>query len=272
MEYDIPLCNTSKLFSYYYETYLFIPVNFEKKLTVMEMTVLDWIQLVPLMPNMNKQISIMLLLIPTPSLTRSVVWPVQCFIQTENCFMAPLESTLTNRFTLNSSLGLSWYITMITLSHMYTTKPSRRTWLHIWPWHSQTKQGLWLGVPCLHCSKKDGQVWQIADLCWFNKAIACKEHSLPIIADLLEQISRYKFFTKRIFLCNTLPLSSTSLVKNSLFLWHHLADMNTNASLWASNMFQTLHNKSWDRWHALSKTLTYTLITLVSSPLIGNIT
>ncbi len=44
---------------------------------------------------------------PAPSLTRSAVRPFQCLIYTQKYLMAPLESTLTKRFTLTSNPELS---------------------------------------------------------------------------------------------------------------------------------------------------------------------
>ncbi|KAL7460641.1 hypothetical protein ACHAXS_001087, partial [Conticribra weissflogii] len=44
--------------------------------------------------------------------------------------------------------------------------------------------------------KKDGRVCQITDLRLLNKAIICKQYPLPIITDMLNCISGYKFFTK----------------------------------------------------------------------------
>ncbi len=49
--------------------------------------------------------------------------------------------------------------------------------------------------PSFIVPKKDGEVWQISDLCSLNKAIRRKQHPLPIITDMLDHISRYKFFT-----------------------------------------------------------------------------
>ncbi len=44
--------------------------------------------------------------------------------------------------------------------------------------------------------KKDGCVPQITDLCLLNNAIIQKQYPLPIITDMLDRISGYKFFTK----------------------------------------------------------------------------
>ena len=50
--------------------------------------------------------------------------------------------------------------------------------------------------PAFIIPKKDGRVRQITDLRSLNKAIVRKKYPLPIITDMLEQISGYKFFTK----------------------------------------------------------------------------
>ncbi len=42
--------------------------------------------------------------------------------------------------------------------------------------------------------KKDGQVQQFTDLHSLNKAIIHKQYPTPIITDMLDQISGYKFF------------------------------------------------------------------------------
>ncbi len=53
-----------------------------------------------------------------------------------------------------------------------------------------------MGTPDFHYPKKDGQVWQITDLHSPNKAIISKQYPLPIITNMLDHISGYKFFTK----------------------------------------------------------------------------
>ncbi len=50
--------------------------------------------------------------------------------------------------------------------------------------------------PAFIIPKKDGCVWQITDLCSLNKAIIWKQYPLPIITDMLDRISGYKFITK----------------------------------------------------------------------------
>ncbi len=53
-----------------------------------------------------------------------------------------------------------------------------------------------MGIPFYIIPKKDGRVWQITHLRSLNKAIIRKQYPLPIIMDLLDRISGYKFFTK----------------------------------------------------------------------------
>ncbi|KAL7449156.1 hypothetical protein ACHAXS_000191, partial [Conticribra weissflogii] len=50
--------------------------------------------------------------------------------------------------------------------------------------------------PAFIIPKKDGLVHQIMDLCSLNKAIIRKQYPLPIITDMLDRISGYKFFAK----------------------------------------------------------------------------
>ncbi len=50
--------------------------------------------------------------------------------------------------------------------------------------------------PAFVFPKKDGHVQQITDLYSLNNAIIQKQYPLPIIIDMLNCISGYKFFTK----------------------------------------------------------------------------
>ncbi len=50
--------------------------------------------------------------------------------------------------------------------------------------------------PAFIIPKMDGHIQQITDLHSFNIAIICKQFPLPIITNILDQISRYKFFSK----------------------------------------------------------------------------
>ncbi len=50
--------------------------------------------------------------------------------------------------------------------------------------------------PAFIIPKKDGRIHQITDLHSLNKAIIHKQYPLPIIMDMLDCISGYKFFTK----------------------------------------------------------------------------
>ncbi len=49
--------------------------------------------------------------------------------------------------------------------------------------------------PAFIIPKKDGRVCQIMDLHSLNKAIIHKQYPLPIITDMINCISGYKFFT-----------------------------------------------------------------------------
>ncbi|KAL7462294.1 hypothetical protein ACHAXS_002680, partial [Conticribra weissflogii] len=53
-----------------------------------------------------------------------------------------------------------------------------------------------MGIPGLYYPQNDGQVQQITNLCSLKEAIICKQRPLPIITDMLDHISGYKFFTK----------------------------------------------------------------------------
>ncbi len=50
--------------------------------------------------------------------------------------------------------------------------------------------------PAFIIPKKDGRIQQITDLRTLNKNIIRKQYPLPIITDMLDWISGYKFFTK----------------------------------------------------------------------------
>ncbi|KAL7460962.1 hypothetical protein ACHAXS_001397 [Conticribra weissflogii] len=50
--------------------------------------------------------------------------------------------------------------------------------------------------PAFFIPKKDGHIRKIKDLCSLNKTIICKQYPLPIITDMLDCISSYKFFTQ----------------------------------------------------------------------------
>ncbi|KAL7476185.1 hypothetical protein ACHAW6_002063 [Cyclotella cf. meneghiniana] len=50
--------------------------------------------------------------------------------------------------------------------------------------------------PSFIVPKKDGQVCWIGNLCQLNKVIRGKQYVLPIIMDILQRCSGYKFFTK----------------------------------------------------------------------------
>ena len=50
--------------------------------------------------------------------------------------------------------------------------------------------------PAFIVPKKDGRVRQITDLRTLNKSVIRKKYPLPIITDILDRVSGYKFFTK----------------------------------------------------------------------------
>ncbi len=121
------------------------------------------------------------------------------YLNTKSHLMAPLESILIKKFTLTSNVELSWCTTALTLFHMSTDKHSKRNLtidhmvkLDILKLYGASE---WLS-PAFITPKKDGCVWQITDLHSLNKAIILKQYPLPIITDMLDQISWYKFFSK----------------------------------------------------------------------------
>jgi hypothetical protein len=50
--------------------------------------------------------------------------------------------------------------------------------------------------PAFIIPKKDGRLHRISNLSQLNKVIRCKQYQLPIITDILQKRSGYKFFTK----------------------------------------------------------------------------
>ncbi len=88
--------------------------------------------------------------------------------------------------------------------------------------------------------KKDGCVQHITDLCLLNKAVICKQYPLPIILDMLDQISRYKFFTN--------VDKSMQYYKSFVSLLQCLASTNISISPWDSNAPLTLLSKSWRKF------------------------
>ncbi len=51
-------------------------------------------------------------------------------------------------------------------------------------------------LSCFIVAKRDGRVRQISDLCSLNKYIKGKQYLLPIIHEIMQQISGYNHFTK----------------------------------------------------------------------------
>ncbi len=117
--------------------------------------------------------------------------------------------------------------------------------------------------PAFIIPRKDGCVQQITDLYSLNKAIICKQYPLPIITNMLDWISGYKFFTKLDISCNTTCLNLTNQTKSSASLLCPLANTNTNISPWDSNMHQTLPSKLWKKFYTMLKTLVSTTMILV---------
>ncbi len=58
-----------------------------------------------------------------------------------------------------------------------------------------TTESEW-ALPSFIFPKKDGCVRWISNLCQLNKVILQKQYPLPIITDILQKCSGYKFFTK----------------------------------------------------------------------------
>ncbi len=102
--------------------------------------------------------------------------------------------------------------------------------------------------PAFIIPKKDGHIQQITDLCWLNEAIIQKQYSLPIITDLLDCISGYKFFTNLAFPCNTTHSNSMSQVKSFVSSQCILANTNLPMGLKCATdiaqqvMEEVLHN------------------------------
>ncbi|KAL7454807.1 hypothetical protein ACHAXS_000342 [Conticribra weissflogii] len=113
---------------------------------------------------------------------------------------------------------------------------------------------------------------QITDLCSLNKVIVCKQYTLPIITNLLDQISGYKFFTKLdiSLICYTFELDKPSqehCVIVTLFgkyKYNHLPMGLKCAPDFAQ--------KSWRKYYVVSRALMYISTILVPSCLPGNTT
>ncbi len=103
-----------------------------------------------------------------------------------------LESIPIKRSTLTSNLELSWCIIALTQSLMSIDKPLT-TWLSLVSLPCKASE--WAS-PAFFIPKKDGHIRKIKDLCSLNKTIICKQYPLPIITDMLDCISSYKFFTQ----------------------------------------------------------------------------
>ncbi|KAL7460457.1 hypothetical protein ACHAXS_000909 [Conticribra weissflogii] len=102
-------------------------------------------------------------------------------------------------------------------------------------------------LPCFVIPIKDDHVRQISDLWLLNNCVKCEKYPLPVIQDIIQNISGFKYFTKLDIFCNITPLNSTKSPKTSASSLHLLASININVYQWDSSAIWILHNKLWKK-------------------------
>ncbi len=154
----------------------------------------------------------MLLLIntPLPSIKDKIYL---VFSPNRKKIMALLESIHIKRFTLTSNLELSQCTIVLTLFFTFidkTSKTSSTTWLNL---VSLNHAGPMNGRPLPSIFPKR--------MFKFDKSpIIQKHYTLPIITDMLDCISIFKFFT---ILCNITHMSSTNPARSCALFSHYFA-------------------------------------------------
>ncbi len=118
------------------------------------------------------------------------------WVNVDRLLVALLVFIPTKRSILIYCLAQNWY----TIVHIWYLVPMKNIWkgipTHGWYWNSWGMWCLWMELALFHVAKKDGQVRHISDLHSFNNCIKYKQYLLPLVHNVVQGISGYKYFTK----------------------------------------------------------------------------
>jgi hypothetical protein len=123
--------------------------------------------------------------------------------------------------------------------------------------------------PSFIIPKKEGRERWISDLHQLNKVIRCKQYSLLIITVILHKSFRYKFFTK---LDDSMQYNTFELDEESQDLCTIITPFGKCKYLrllMGLKALQTLLKQLWKMYCQTLKILTFKLMMLVLSPMIG---
>ncbi len=197
LEYTIPLQNALDFFSYTYCTSVLSPLELEFESNFMSNQIIDSFETC-ILDAKYKQANI-----------HDVAFNQNHLTLDQHCNLFNILSKHKKLF--DGSLGVYPH-KKVHIDLKPGAKPVHHRAFPVPPVHRQTFKTeldymVELGIlePCLAFKwaspafiipKKDGCVPQITDLCLLNNAIIQKQYPLPIITDMLDCISGYKFFTK----------------------------------------------------------------------------
>ncbi len=100
--------------------------------------------------------------------------------------------------------------------------------------------------PIFIIPNKVRQIQQITDLHSLHKAIVCKKYPLPIIPDILDQISGYNIFSKFNISMQYYTFELDGLSQElCVIVTPYCKYKDTNDSPSDSNVLLNLHNRSW---------------------------